>query len=1041
VRAFECVRPLRRLAVPCRLALARVRRRGGSMLLAGLGVAAAAAALATVLAASLVAQDRSLARRLGELPDASRAVRAVWLGVPGRDDERYAALDAAARTALRDVPGERPVGTVLFRESTIAGTFVGLGAVDGLRPWIRLRSGRLPRACRPERCEVVRVRGTGRIPNARGLRLRVVGTGELRSGALFGDAIPPERSARGRAQLSPSLQRAGRYHQPALPSFVLAEGVAGLAASPLGRRVYRSYGWVVPLDAGVVHPWSAQHVVAASERARSRLATASSSFEVAAPVEELLAARRDGRVAGRRLLLLGGEAAALLLAFAALAGTRMRRDLGAAFGRLTWLGARRWQLAALALAEAALVAAPAALAGWGLAALLAAVVARRAGSPAGDVLRSSLLSPGGLALAVLVALMAALTLVVAATVRPARLRGIALSPLDVAAVGAVVLVAAILARGEADPAALARERGTGTLLLLVPGLIAFAAAVATARLLAPLLRALERAVPGRWVWLRLAALSLARNPGHAAVAAAFLVVSVGLGLFAQTYRETLTRAHAEQAAFAVPADAILREDLARLIPVRDVATPVALRRLRPGVATAPVTRLGSSLSGLAGATSFTVLGLDRATLAGIDGWRSDFAAESPARLAARLGEPVPEMPNGPRLPVGAQRLAVRATTSGPRFGLSASIQIASGDVALVELGRTRSGAATVLAAAIPRVARGGTVVSLRVLPPPRIFEAGADSGRAARGTLRLGPLLADGRPAGSYDGWLAGDGIEAGTTAGGVALRLSLTSRTGSPFRPRQATDGRALPALVSPALAALADDDRELSLRVAGEPVLVRVAGTVERVPGVSGDAVVVERSQLVTALNASRPGVGFATEVWLNGADPAILARRPFDVLRLDSQDALRRRLASEPIARGSLALLAAVAATALALALVSLVLGALAELRDARGELHELEAQGVTPARLRAQLRLRALAVALAGVLGGVVAGIVLARVVVRLVALTAGATLPDPPLRLALELQPIAVALALTALLATVLVTAVAAAAFRGRTAGRPPEGGA
>jgi hypothetical protein len=222
---------------------------------------------------------------------------------------------------------------------------------------------------------------------------------------------------------------------------------------------------------------------------------------------------------------------------------------------------------------------------------------------------------------------------------------------------------------------------------------------------------------------------------------------------------------------------------------------------------------------------------------------------------------------------------------------------------------------------------------------------------------------------------------------------------------------------------------------------VLVRVAGTVERVPGVSGDAVVLERSQLVTALNASRPGAGFTTEVWLEGADPAALARPPFDVLDLESQREQQRRLETDPIARGSLALLAAVAAIALALALLSLAVGALAELRDARGELHELEAQGATPAQLRGQLRLRALAVALAGLAGGVAAGLVLALVVVRLVALTAAGTLPEPPLRLAVDPAPVALALAGAAALAAVVVGAVAGLAFRAPTAGRPPEGGA
>ena len=42
----------------------------------------------------------------------------------------------------------RPTPLVLFRESTIAGTYFGLGGVDGLADWVTLRSGRLPRTVR-----------------------------------------------------------------------------------------------------------------------------------------------------------------------------------------------------------------------------------------------------------------------------------------------------------------------------------------------------------------------------------------------------------------------------------------------------------------------------------------------------------------------------------------------------------------------------------------------------------------------------------------------------------------------------------------------------------------------------------------------------------------------------------------------------------------------------------------------------------------------------------------------------------------------------
>ena len=49
--------------------------------------------------------------------------------------------------------------------------------------------------------------------------------------------------------------------------------------------------------------------------------------------------------------------------------------------------------------------------------------------------------------------------------------------IDVAALGALLAVVLALARGAADTAALADDRGTGAVLLLLPALIAFVAAV------------------------------------------------------------------------------------------------------------------------------------------------------------------------------------------------------------------------------------------------------------------------------------------------------------------------------------------------------------------------------------------------------------------------------------------------------------------------------------------------------------------------------------------------------------------------------------
>ena len=72
--------------------------------------------------------------------------------------------------------------------------------------------------------------------------------------------------------------------------------------------------------------------------------------------------------------------------------------------------------------------------------------------------------------------------------------------------------------------------------------------------------------------MRLASLSLARNPGYAVVATAFLVVSFGLALFAESYRATLARGERDQASHRVPLDYAVTEDLRRLIPVQDAAS-------------------------------------------------------------------------------------------------------------------------------------------------------------------------------------------------------------------------------------------------------------------------------------------------------------------------------------------------------------------------------------------------------------------------------------------------------------------------------------
>ena len=337
------------------LAWRRVRRRHSGALVAALGLAVGAAVIACLLMGVTVATDRSTANAIERIPADARATRASWFGVPAGGDESLATLDGHVRAAM---PGD-PFRLVLVRESTVAGRFVGLAAVNGLAEHVILRSGRLPRRCTATLCEVLRLRGAGRIPNAPGLRLVEVGTATLRSRQLFGDFLEPTDNATADAEVAPAVRAAARYHRPAPAPLVVAEGVDALASSPALAGTYRSYAWVWPLADGKPHLWEIDELVAQVERGRAALTSRSSSFSVGGPVQELRAAERTSTVAGRRLLLVGGEAAALLLAFAVLAARGMRRDLEASRRRLTWNGAGRGQLTLLTVVESAAVASPA----------------------------------------------------------------------------------------------------------------------------------------------------------------------------------------------------------------------------------------------------------------------------------------------------------------------------------------------------------------------------------------------------------------------------------------------------------------------------------------------------------------------------------------------------------------------------------------------------------------------------------------------------------------------------------------------------------
>ena len=1036
---------VRRLLYPLWLVTTRLSHRKERLALVGIGVLAGSAVLAAVLAGSLVTRDRALARETEQILVGDRTVRVAWFGATGTDIGDWHRLDRTVSPALRRLGAGSPIAVMLYREAQIRGHLVDLRAVNGLGRWVNLRSGRLPRTCVPsKRCEVIRVLGTGPVPSTPDLRLVQVGTATLRPDAPFASFIK-------RAENGGVIREAVAYHRPPQPPMLLAEGVAALSRTKELETFYRSYAWLVPIGPGDVHPWAIDRFAADVARIRSEITARSDSFEVVAPTEELRTASGAGKASARRLLLLGGEAATLLLAFTILAAASLRRDVEAAWRRLSWFGASRWQLVLFSLAESAAVAAAGTLAGWAVGGAIGAVVADRAGSPAGGILAHSLVSARGLAAGLALAAGATILLFGALRSGGVRLAGLSLSPIDVAALGALGTVLIGLMRGHADAAELAAGGGTGGFLILLPALIAFVAAVVAVRTLVPLLRLAGRLGRQGSVALRLASLSLARNPGHAAIAATFLVVSLGMALFAQTYRSTLARGQTEQAAFAVPADVVLREDLSQLVSVPQVAPLSAYRKLGRGIEPVPVLRAEGDAGRLETSEGVTLLGIPAGDLPRIDGWRSDFSATPLQELARRIEPEQPVALQGVRLPRDATALELGARMHGRDIGLRAIVESRIGEFDVIELGQT-SGSRP-LRARVPAHLAGGRLVSLE-LDQLNGGRASANAGTGiqpvSEGTLTLGPLRVR-TPSGErtvpidWGSWIgrAAEVTSLGTTAD---VRFQLTTDVTGELRPRQPTDGQPVPALVSPPLAAAADADRLLPLRVAGVPITVKVVGTVKRFPSVTdSDVAVADRSVLSTTLNTASAGIGVTNEVWLRGVREqdarrvdAALARPPFDVLQREWQRDVRADLRGDPLAHGALLTLAGTALTSLLLAVIGLVLGVVSDLRDESGELRDLESQGATPAVLRRHLRLRSLVVAAFGLVGGVVTGAVLGALVLDLVTLTANAGAPEPPLLLVIDWPLVLLGALGYALLAGALVVVLTWNAFRREAVGRVTE---
>ncbi len=931
-----------RSALPAlELAWARARARPGRGLLVAAGVAVAMAGFGIVVGAGTITAELATRRAVERLDAPQRRSALGWYGVPPATG--YGTIDARATTALARLSGGRIAHSLIFPRLSLAGASLDLAALDDPGRYLRLTSGRLPGPCLPERCEVVQVGDVAAPEVIAQPGVRLVRVGIARPiGSL---PLPGRAASTGHGARAP---------------FLVAGSVAQLSGLPAFSSVYRAYGWSAPLEPRVTHVWGIDGLLGEEARVQSSLLFPGSNFRIAGPDRTLLDVRDRARVGRHRLLLVGGSAAALLLSFVLLAAGTLRADLDAEWRRLERRGARLWQRWLLAIVEGGWMTALGAIAGFALAWLTIALIADHDDLSGSAVLRHSLLSGDGITLMV-AAWAVSLGVLLAAERMPAGDARIGpFSPIDLLAAAALAAAVLAAARGSADSSDL---RSSDPLLPLLPSLICLAAGVVAARATGGLARLAERSARGRSPGPRLAALWLARGGARSSITTGFLVVSIGLALFAATYAGTLERGERDQAAFQVPASVTIGEG-AQLVSPLDAAPLSRYAQIARGGWAAPVLRRSGTvpLIGLS-PVPVDVLGVPAGDVRRLAPWRSQYGTLPVARPAPLAGVSLP----------ASSRLTVTASAHGVPVMLTAAVVGEDGRIQRIPLGIVGTNQ-TRLSAPLPP--SGARLVSFACLADAGGFQDGDPSGGGGR--LRAN---ASRQPHAVGHRWYRRLGRARWRAEPGLRSCPALLAGRGDAvlLRAPQPTDVRPIDVIASADVSAAAGRSHTIQIRIQDRVTLkLHIVSVAQRFPTLSSPFVVADEQTLATALNADAPGIGDPGEVWLGGlsdggaAAADQLAKPPFDALDVHNRAAAEGVLRSDPLARGITLTLWAAAAVALALAVAGLVLAIVGSLRDERGDLHDLEVQGVAPATLRAQLRLRAVALTLAGMVGGVLLG---------------------------------------------------------------------
>jgi hypothetical protein len=497
---------------------------------------------------------------------------------------------------------------------------------------------------------------------------------------------------------------------------------------------------------------------------------------------------------------------------------------------------------------------------------------------------------------------------------------------------------------------------------------------------------------------------------------------MGLGGFALCYRATLLRGTSDEAANAVPLDAIVAAGPDFRTPLQ-VATAARWNAISGGV-TWPVNRTEASFVSGSGTVTVPALGIPAGVLPRLHGWRSGDGSASLPALARRLRPSSTVRTDGPALPAAASILAITTVGSSVSATLEADLRDGRGDIRRVALGETGANGPRTLEARVPATPHGPWTLEALVFGEPAGLQSTGGhqnaenpaAGGAQTGTIRVGPLTtldAARRPLERVDlsGWravgaaaVAHGAAAAGSPAarpGALDLRFSETGSVGV-ARPAQPSDTHPVPVLVDAATASAAGPGGSLGLTVNGEPVSARVAGVLKRFPTVpdgSAGFVVADQATLASALDAQLPGQGSANEIWISTRDPSrvrqALGAGPFTQLRGSFRGSVEQLLRAAPVARAVAGTLIAAAGLSAVLAIVGLLFAMLGGARSRVAE-RDLVTQGIGPRGLRRELRVRLGVAGASGVIAGLLIALLLTRLAVATVRAAGTLATPQPPL---------------------------------------------